>query len=215
MFDFFSIFIRAIVILTALPIHEFAHGYVAYKLGDPTAKYQGRLDLNPLKHLDPIGTIMILFTGFGFAKPVPVNPRYFKNRKLGMALTALAGPVSNVLLATVILIVQKILFGFIPTNTTFLVLLNSALTIMVYTNIQLAIFNLIPMPPLDGSKILGYFLSDRINYMMYQYQHILSIGLLVLLVTGVLSYPLSIATSFVYSIINFLTGFIDIITAVI
>ncbi len=213
--DFFSIFIRAIVVLTALPIHEFAHGYIAYKLGDPTAKYQGRLDLNPLKHLDPIGTIMILFTGFGFAKPVPVNPRYFKNRKLGMALTALAGPVANILLAAAILILSKIIFGFIPITSTFWYLLNLAFQIMILTNIQLAVFNLLPIPPLDGSKILGYFLSDRINYMMYQYQHVLSIALLVLLLTGVLSTPLSLITQLIYSVLNFATGFIDIITAII
>ncbi len=106
------------MVLTALPLHECAHGWVAYKLGDPTAKQLGRLTLNPFKHFDLFGTMMLLLTGFGFAKPVPINPTYFKNRKAGMALSALAGPMSNMLFAFVLLLVGKSARYFIPMNET-------------------------------------------------------------------------------------------------
>ena len=152
-----------LMVVISLPFHEFAHGYIANKLGDDTAYYQGRLTLNPLAHLDLFGTLSMIFLGFGWAKPVPVNPRRFKcNMRLGMALTALAGPLSNILLALVFMIISKgaVLLGS-ATGNDFFYFLNWLTYNIMYGNICLAFFNLIPIPPLDGSKILSYFLPDK------------------------------------------------------
>ena len=137
-----------VVVFIALPLHECAHGLVAKKLGDPTASNMGRLTLNPLAHFDPIGTTALILVGFGWAKPVPVNPYYFKNRKNGMALTALAGPLSNLLMATVALLIYKILYYFVPVNA--------------FVQILASVMVLIPLPPLDGSKIIGFFMPMNV-----------------------------------------------------
>ena len=150
-----------VVVFIALPLHECAHGLVAKKLGDPTASNMGRLTLNPLAHFDPIGTTALILVGFGWAKPVPINPYYFKNRKNGMALTALAGPLSNLLMATVALLIYKILYYFVPVNT-FVQILASVMVLIAQINISLCAFNLIPLPPLDGSKIIGFFMPMNI-----------------------------------------------------
>ena len=121
----------------------------------------GRLTLNPLAHFDPIGTTALILVGFGWAKPVPINPYYFKNRKNGMALTALAGPLSNLLMATVALLIYKILYYFVPVNT-FVQILASVMVLIAQINISLCAFNLIPLPPLDGSKIIGFFMPMNI-----------------------------------------------------
>ena len=150
-----------VVVFIALPLHECAHGLVAKKLGDPTASNMGRLTLNPLAHFDPIGTTALILVGFGWAKPVPINPYYFKNRKNGMALTALAGPLSNLLMATVALLIYKILYYFVPVNT-FVQILASVMVLIAQINISLCAFNLIPLPPLDGSKIIGFFMPMNV-----------------------------------------------------
>ena len=134
---------------------------MAKKLGDPTASNTGRLTLNPLAHFDPIGTTALILVGFGWAKPVPVNPYYFKNRKNGMALTALAGPLSNLLMATVALLIYKILYYFVPVNA-FVQILASVMVLIAQINISLCAFNLIPLPPLDGSKIIGFFMPMNV-----------------------------------------------------
>ena len=174
--------VRLIVLLTALPFHECAHAWMANKLGDPTAKNQGRLTLNPMKHLDPMGAVLMLVAGFGWANPVPVNPNNFKNRKGGMALTALAGPVSNLLLAFVCTVVYKILAyaGYAASGFPGEILssLAQAFLLMVSLNVGLGVFNLVPIPPLDGAKVLGGLLPDRTYFALMRYERY---GMLLLL----------------------------------
>ena len=143
-------------LIIALAFHEAAHAFVAYKLGDSTAKMAGRLTINPLKHLDPFGTLALIFFRFGWGKPVPVNPRNFKNPAVGNLLVALAGPATNILIALVLGGITILL----PPNS----LLTLVISTVVYINILLAFFNLLPIPPLDGSKILGLFLSEESAY---------------------------------------------------
>ena len=145
------------ILLFALSFHEFAHGWVANKLGDPTAKYQGRLTLNPTAHLDPVGSLMILFVGFGWAKPVPVDPRYLENPKKDMVKVAAAGPISNIILAIVAALVLRSLFSTdLLTNN-----IKTFFIIFMQINITLAVFNLLPVSPLDGSQILTPFLEKH------------------------------------------------------
>ena len=164
------------IIFLSLSLHETAHGFMAYKFGDPTAKNLGRLTLNPLKHIDPIGFICMLLAGFGWAKPVPINSRNFRNPRRDIALTSVAGPVSNLLLAFVFVLIYRLAFD--PLTK----LIYSAdmiagkpgpmiayytyafLVLAIQMNITLAVFNLLPIPPLDGSKILYMFLPPKIYF---------------------------------------------------
>jgi len=163
MVDLYQMFLLAPPILVALTFHEYAHGYVALRFGDPTAKMAGRLTLNPLSHLDPIGTIMLFVVHFGWAKPVPVDPRYFRNPKQDMLWVALAGPGANMVLAFISGILLSMLgrgslFG---SHNMLLIMLQYSL----FINLALAVFNMLPIPPLDGSKVLRGLLP-------YKYQHI-------------------------------------------
>lgn len=174
MFDFFSpeAIQRAIILapglLIALVCHEVAHGYVAYLLGDPTAKSMGRLNLNPLKHLDPLGTVAFFFFHFGWAKPVPINPRYFKNPRKGMLLTAIAGPGSNIIIAALFAIVLHAVSGIQLREGTMAAQVIVPLYLIcqagVFVNLILCMFNLLPIPPLDGSNVLAYFLPPQLAY---------------------------------------------------
>ena len=205
--DPFQIIVSLIVAFTALPIHEAAHAFVASKLGDNTAKHQGRLTINPLVHLDILGTISLALFGFGWAKPVPVNPRNFKNPKLGMALSSLAGPVSNILLALILLIVYKLLqpvLIFTAYGTTFIYIL----WIMVQLNIYLAVFNLLPIPPLDGSRLLTYFLPSKYYFKIMQYEQYIWLILMIVLFTGFLSGPLMWISNKVLHFLDLITFFI-------
>lgn len=178
------------IIFCILPLHECAHGWMASKLGDNTARYNGRITLNPLASIDPFGALCILLFGFGWAKAVPVNPRNFKNPKRDMAITALAGPVSNLLAALVGALVFNLIAVIPGVPRGLLIWLQFFFIYYVSINVMLAVFNLIPLPPLDGSRILGAFLSDRALYKYYQYQQYIMLGLIVLLFTGILDYPL-------------------------
>lgn len=177
-----------VVIFLTLPIHEFAHGFAATKLGDPTPRYQGRLTLNPFAHIDYLGAACILLVGFGWAKPVGVNPSYFKHPKRDMALTALAGPVSNLIVALIALFICNI-FQYLLTGTVFLYIAIFFFYI-ASINVSLAVFNLIPIPPLDGSRLLSALLPDKQYYALMRYERYIFFALLALIWLGVLDKPL-------------------------
>ncbi|MBR4858539.1 MAG: site-2 protease family protein [Clostridia bacterium] len=192
------------VVFCTLPVHEYAHAFVATKLGDNTARLKGRLTLAPLAHIDPMGALMILLVGFGYAKPVPVNPRNFKNPKAGMALTALAGPVSNILMALIFMIFANGLS--IAYSYTGAVFIEAAITFFVAAagiNASLAVFNLLPIPPLDGSRIVNLIIPAKYYFKIMKYERYIILGIFALIFIGVLDKPLSFLTSLLISGISY------------
>lgn len=188
--------LSAAAVLLCLTIHEVSHGLAACALGDPTAKRQRRLSLNPLRHLDVFGTLMMLVAGFGWAKPVPVDMRYFRHPKSGMAVTALAGPVSNFLLAYLALLARAALLPFsLREGGTVLPLLVGFTETLAILSVGLGVFNLIPIPPLDGSKVLEGVLPDRVYYMILRYERIGMLLLMGVLFSGLADKPLRAARS--------------------
>lgn len=190
-----------VLILVLMPVHEFAHAFVADRLGDKTPRWNGRLTLNPLAHIDWLGAAMILLFGIGYARPVPISPRNFKNARKGMALTALAGPVSNLLMAILSIAIFRVLllFGGDVVNGSIYVNMDAnwlvyahVILIQVFAsvNIGLAVFNLLPIPPLDGSRIFSAILPRKWAFYMERYEQYIMLGLMLLLFTGVLDTPL-------------------------
>ena len=178
------------VMLLAIICHECAHGFVSDRLGDPTPRMSGRLTLNPLKHLDPIGTLCLLFFHMGWANPVPINPYYYKDRKKGIILVSLAGPAVNLLLAFVSLLIEGLLMLYGSSSSS---IVQTAMSLAYYSavlNIGLGIFNLIPVPPLDGAKILYGMLPDSLYEWFLRNEPILSGAIFLLLFSGVINTPL-------------------------
>ncbi len=224
--------VRIFVIICVLPVHEYAHAFIADKLGDKTARLQGRLTLYPLAHIHPIGALMTLLCGFGYAKPVPVNIRNFRKKRKNspqdnvytfgsdtvydsghakrcMAAVALAGPVSNLIMAFVSLILLNVVKIVDFYTGEKLLLLINILEFFFYfcasININLAVFNLLPIPPLDGSRIINVILPDKVYFKIMKYEQIIMIVIMVLLFTGVLTTPLSFLSELVLSGLYFIT----------
>lgn len=175
-------------LLLAVSMHECAHGYAAYFMGDPTAKYNGRLSLNPLRHLDLVGTLCMLLFRFGWAKPVPIDSRYFKNRKLGIILVSLAGPFANFIIGFISAVLYYAVAIFTAGSQNILwSFLVDIFQISAIMNAGFMIFNLIPLPPLDGSKILFEFLPYRLRYQIYRYERYFSLILLLVIYTGAIT----------------------------
>lgn len=217
-------------ILISLSIHESAHGYAAYKLGDPTARNLGRITLNPVKHFDLMGFLAMLFFKIGWANPVPINARNFKNPRRDMAISAAAGPISNFCLAAIFTVLLRLdmlaidaisgnLISFpmagyyyidelLRSNAVFTVL--SILAVMLYfgisLNLNLMIFNLIPLPPLDGSRIAYVFLPTKTYFKIMQYEKYIMIAFILLIATGIVSLPLGFITGGISDLLYAVTG---------
>lgn len=196
----------ALAIIPAMCFHEYAHGWVSYKLGDPSPKTDGRLSLNPLHHIDPLGALFLLVFQFGWAKPVQVNPRYYKKPKEGMALVALAGPVANFILALICLIattvISKVTGGSVSSEAVYYIY--QFLWLMAIINVGFGVFNLIPLPPLDGSKVIGVVLPTEWYFKYMRFEQYGFILLFLLLALGAFNSPLVWLRSGVMNYLGFL-----------
>ena len=215
MFGLTDILINVPIALIAIIGHELAHAWVSYKLGDPTPRYEGRLTLNPLAHLDLVGTLLMIFTGFGWANPVGVYPMYYKDRKKGMALVAFAGPLANFVMAFLGILIGAILLvlgEFLGWNGGFLITIMRIMQMFAIINLRLMFFNLIPIPPLDGSKILGMFLPNRIYYNVLQYERYAMILIMVLSLTGAFGRIIGTGVSVFYgAMMNMVVSIVSLI----
>lgn len=185
-----SLLLSAAAALLCITVHELSHGWVAFRLGDPTAKRAGRLTLNPVRHIDPFGLLMLIVAKVGWAKPVPIDMRYFKDPRKGMALTALAGPLSNFILAFLAVALSSVIWRTVPdTIGRFWVL--AVLSYIALLSTGLGLFNLIPIPPLDGSKVLFSFFPTKIYYTILRYEKYIMIAVMLLTFSGAFQGPLS------------------------
>lgn len=207
-----ELIITVVAVLIAISMHELSHGYVSYKLGDPTPKEEGRLSLNPFAHLDIMGTLCLIFFNFGWAKPVKVNPYYYKNHKLGMVLVAIAGPIMNFIIAFLSImglgIIIKVSNGYLG-NISYNIYI--FLQYLALINIGLGSFNLIPVPPLDGSKVLGAIIPEDKYFSYMKFEKYGYIVLMLLLFIGVLDAPLGYVREF---IINGMMGLVSFILGI-
>lgn len=204
-----SLLVRALVLFTAFPVHESAHALTAHWLGDDTAKDQGRISLNPFKHINLFGALFMLFVGVGAAKPVPINASKFKKPKVGMAVSALAGPVSNLLLAYLSIILYRFLYSISYLNGSDLSILLYVFQYAAILNIGLAVFNLLPIPPLDGSRIVTMFLPDKSYFGIMKYEKYIFIAIFILIFSGLLDRPLYFLQDKAIDVLWSLTGWVD------
>ena len=211
----FQLILMIPIAMIALSVHESAHGYVSFKLGDPTARNLGRITLNPLKHFDILGFICMVLFGVGWAKPVPVNARYYKNPRRDMAITAAAGPLSNLILGFIGVICFEFSFLWLKASIGGN-LFNVAYTVYTFfylfawRNISLAIFNLIPIPPFDGSRILYVFLPPKLYFGIMKYEQFIMIGMLVLFYIGIFDVPLRFLTNGIFDGMAYIVELIPI-----
>lgn len=201
--------LRAIVVLIAIPFHESAHALASHLLGDNTAVRAGRLSLNPMRHFDPLGALCMLVGGVGWAKPVSINPYNYKNPKVGMALSAAAGPASNFLLAWVSMILYKLCWysgtgQAVPALSMFLYY-------MVAMNLSLGVFNLLPVPPFDGSRIALLFLPQQLYFKAMKYERYIMLAVLALVFLGLLNTLLSMLVNAMWNLMLRLTGFVELL----
>ncbi len=208
-FDRYTLLARVVVILLILPLHEFAHGWMAKRCGDDTAEASGRLSFNPITHVDPFGAILLLFTGFGWAKPVPINPARMRHPRTGVVWTALAGPVTNLIAALIGVIAMQLTFPFyLVGDHAVLEGIYQFASFFTSINISLAVFNLIPIPPLDGSKVLLSAVPYRVSMWIEQRSRMFMLILWVLMFLGILSYPLSWLSTQVFHGFTWMTDWI-------
>ncbi len=194
------------VVFCSLSLHEFAHAFTAVKLGDNTPMLRGRVTINPKAHISPIGALMIFLVGFGYAKPVEVRIRNFEKPKRDMALVALAGPVANLLQAFVCMFIFNAMTAKIPVMSEMMQYVALFFYFVATSNVSLAVFNLLPVPPLDGSRLLNAFLPAKYYFKIMQYERQISLVVIFLVISGVLSVPLGIVNSILMNLITFLTS---------
>ena len=201
--------LRAAAVLLVIPFHEAAHAFISWKLGDPTAKNAGRLSLNPLRHFDPLGTLCMVLGGVGWARPVGIDARRFRDPKKGMALSAAAGPAANLLLAYVCVLLYKALFYLMAGGTAVPGFVLDFLSVLASLNISLGVFNLIPVPPFDGSRIALLFLPRSLYFRVMQYERYIMAAVLILVLLGLLNAPLGFFVNIVYRAFMNATGFVE------
>ena len=213
--DLLFLLLRLPIVFIALSFHELAHGYIAERLGDPTARAHGRITMNPVKHFDPLGMLSMVLFGVGWAKPVPINPRNFKNPKKGMAITAAAGPIANLILAFIGALIYRILLAIFiaigPVKQEILLLQQIVLffvSMFESMNIYLAVFNLIPVPPFDGSRLVNCIFPDRIYFSMMKYERLIMVAMIVLLFTGIADPVLDFFSGWIMRAFDFVIGLV-------